>query len=145
MDKSLDIWSFGCLIFELVTGQPLLCIPRSDFEDDDYLLTLSERLGPLPDELFEQWKTSSLYYTPEGELFNCSLGAVGEGEEPLMLEQRSMEERFDEAAPDVGEGEATKVKALIRRILRYDPAERPSAAEILGDPWFCEEGGDLAL
>lgn len=145
MDKTLDIWSFGCLVFELVTGQPFLCIPGSDFEDDDYLLSLSERLGPLPDELFEQWKTSSLYYTPEGKLFNCSLGGVGEGEEPVMLAQKSMEERFDEAEPDLEEGEALKVKALIRRILRYDPAERPSAAEILGDPWFCEEDSGSSL
>lgn len=145
MDKTLDIWSFGCLIFELITGVPLLCIPRSDFEDDDYLLSLSERLGPLPDALFQQWKTSSRYYTPEGKLFNCSLGGVGEGEEPLMLEEKSMEELFDEAEPDVGEGEATKAKGLIRRILRYDPAERPSAAEVLGDPWFCEDDEDSAL
>ena len=55
-----------------------------------------------------------------------------------MLEQTSMEEEFDKAGLDLDEEEARKVKALIRRILQYDPARRPSAAEILLDPWFRE-------
>ncbi|KAB8277168.1 kinase-like domain-containing protein [Aspergillus minisclerotigenes] len=138
VDNTLDIWSFGCLVFELITGQPLFCIPGSDFEDDDHLLSLTDRLGALPDELFKHWKTSSLYFTSERKLFNCQLGGVAPGEEPLMLEQTSMEELFDQAGPDLDQEEAHKVKALIRWILQYDPAKRPSPAEILSHPWFCE-------
>ena len=55
-----------------------------------------------------------------------------------MVEQTSMEESFDQAGPDLDEEETRKVKALIRRILQYDPTKRPSPAEILSDPWFCE-------
>jgi non-specific serine/threonine protein kinase len=55
-----------------------------------------------------------------------------------MLEQMSMEESFDLVDPDLDEEEANKVKALIRWILQYDPAKRPSPAKILADPWFCE-------
>ncbi|KAK3687896.1 putative serine protein kinase [Podospora appendiculata] len=113
--KTLDIWSFGCLIFELVTGQPLFCISGSDdFEDDDYLLDLTAQLGALPDELFQHWKTSSTVLS----------GGVAEGEEPLMLEMASMEDMFDQAGPDLDEEEARKLKALIRRMLPYDPAKR---------------------
>lgn len=53
-----------------------------------------------------------------------------------MVEQTSMEELFDQAGPDIDEDEAREVKALIRWILQYDPAERPSPAEILSHPWF---------
>ncbi|GJD02340.1 serine/threonine-protein kinase SRPK3 [Colletotrichum higginsianum] len=136
VDRTLDIWSFGCLIFELITGQPLFCIPGSDFEDDEHLLSLTAVLGALPENLFQHWKTASLYFTPDREPFNCQLGGPGEGEEPLMLEQTSMEELFDRADPDISEEEACAVKELIRRILRYNPAERPSPAELLRDPWF---------
>ncbi|KAB8255639.1 kinase-like domain-containing protein [Aspergillus pseudonomiae] len=136
--NTADVWSFGCLVFELITGQPLFCIPGSEDEDDDHILSLIERLGPLPDELFSNWKNSSLYFTPERKLFNCELGGVAPGEEPLMLEQTSMEESFDLAEPDLDETEARKVKALIRWILQYDPSKRPSPAQILSDPWFCE-------
>ena len=55
-----------------------------------------------------------------------------------MVEEPSMEELFDEAGPDLEKEEARKVKALILWILQYDPAKRPSPAEILLDPWFCE-------
>lgn len=107
-------------------------------EDDCHLLQLTEQLGVLPDELFRHWKNSSLYFTPEKVLFNCLIGGVKEWEEPLMPEHKSMEEMFDEAGPELAEEEARQVKALIRRILQYDPAKRPSAAELLLDPWFCE-------
>lgn len=138
VNNTLDIWSFGCLIFELITGQPLFCVPYSGMEDDDHLLSLHAQLGALPEGLFKHWTTSSLYFTPERKLFNCQLGGVDPGEEPLMIEQTSMEECFDQAGPDLDEDEANKVKALIRWILQYDPAKRPSPAEVLLDSWFCE-------
>lgn len=137
VNNTLDTWSFGCLVFELITGQPLFCVPWSDWEDDDHILALIALLGPLPEELFKNWKTSSLYFTPERKLFNCQLGGVDPGKEPLMLEQTTMEDWFDQAGPDLGEEEANKVKTLIRWILQYDPAKRPSPAEILSDRWFC--------
>ncbi|EFY94306.1 serine protein kinase [Metarhizium robertsii ARSEF 23] len=137
INKTLDIWSFGCLIFELITGQPLFCVPGSKFEDDNHLLSLTARLGARPDELFTHWKTSTLYFTGR-ELFNCQLGGVAKGGEPLMLEQTSMEDWFDQACPDLDEEEGRQVKSLIRRILQYDPANRPSPVEILSDPWFRE-------
>ncbi|KAL6228627.1 hypothetical protein BDW75DRAFT_226578 [Aspergillus navahoensis] len=134
--STVDVWSFGCLVFELITGQPLFCIPGSNYENDKHLLSLTALLGPLPDELFKHWKTSSLYFTPERKLFNCQLGGVAPGEEPLMLEQTSMEDLFDQAEPDLSKEEANKVKVLIRWILQYDPEKRPSPADILSDPWF---------
>ncbi|KOS41617.1 hypothetical protein ACN38_g7531 [Penicillium nordicum] len=139
VNNTVDIWSFGCLIFELITGQPLFCVPypNSRMADDDHLLSLTAQLGALPDELFKHWTTSSLYFTPERKLSNCQLEGVAPGEEPLMLEQISMEKSFDQAGPDLDEEEAHKVKALIRWILQYDPTKRPSAVEILADPWFC--------
>ncbi|ROT41181.1 serine protein kinase [Sodiomyces alkalinus F11] len=118
VDKTLDIWSFGCLIFELITGHPLFWAPGSEYEDDDHLLSLTARLGPLPDELFHTW------------------GVVVEGGEPLVVEQTSMEELFDRAGPDLEGEEAHNVKALVRSMLQYDPAERPSPTEILANPWF---------
>ncbi|CAG8391116.1 unnamed protein product [Penicillium salamii] len=138
VNHTADIWSFGCLIFELITGQPLFCIPYSEMEDDNHPFSLTAQLGALPDELLKHWTTSSLYFTPERKLSNCQLGGVAPGEEPLILEETSMEESFDQTGPNLDEEEANHVKALIRWILQYDPAKRPSTAEILADPWFSE-------
>ncbi|KAI1272000.1 serine protein kinase [Xylaria sp. FL0933] len=143
INNTFDVWSFGCLLFELVTGTPLFCTSgygsKVD-QDDEYLFWLTIRLGPLPDELYKHWKRSSFYFTPQRELFNCLLGGVKEGEEPLMLKSLpSLEEDFDaKTHPDMDKDEASQIKSLIRRILQYDPAKRPSAAELLQDPWFRE-------
>lgn len=134
---ALGVWSFGCLVFELVTGTPLFCIPGDDvFELDDYVLQLIDRIGPLPDHLFQAWPNASLYFTSERKLYNSQLGGVQEGSEPLLLDPETMEEFFDQTKPEIDASEAAQVKVLVRRILQYDPAQRPSAAEIVLDPWF---------
>ncbi|KAK7972538.1 kinase-like protein [Apiospora saccharicola] len=142
VNNTIDIWSFGCLVFELIVGYQLFCVPWMGSvaeTDDDHLLSLTSILGPLPEELYRHWDRASLYFTPERKLYNSGLGGIPEGGEPLMLEQQSMEELFDAEEPDLDKEEAVQVKALIRRILQYDPAQRPSVEELLRDPWFCEE------
>lgn len=69
VNNTVDVWSFGCLVFELITGQPLFCIPYSEMEDDDYLLSLTAQLGALPDEFFRDWTTSSLTLDAREEAF----------------------------------------------------------------------------
>ncbi|KAH7267771.1 kinase-like domain-containing protein [Fusarium redolens] len=151
LHKTQDIWSFGCILFELITGRPLFYIfgPFKDETepDDEHLLEVVDRLGPLPDELYSHWKTSSRYYTKDRKLYNWALGGVEEGEEPNMPEpslQSTMEEAFDKESPEMTDEEAEEVKKLIRWILQYNPAKRPSAEEILCHPWFAKDSSEKA-
>jgi len=77
---------------------------------------------------------------PERKPYNCQAwgggGGVADEEEPVMVEELSIEVFFGQGCPELDEDEARKVKALIRRTLQYDPVKRPSAAEISRAPWF---------
>lgn len=135
----------------MIAGRPIFYIwgpPKYDTSlDDEHLLEVIEKLGPLPEELFSHWKTSALYYTKDGKMYNWFIDGVTEGEDPVTpdpSEFETMEEAFDKECPEMAEEEAQEVKKLIRWILQYDPAKRPSAEEILRHPWFAEDSSEQA-
>jgi serine/threonine protein kinase len=142
VDNTLDIWSFGCLIFKLITGQRLYYLdPYDDEEDerDDHLLMLSDALGPLPETLYSHWTRSSRYYTPDRVQYNTLLYEGSDGQDPLANRMKPLEVFFEEYKPsDLSHEEAKSITTLIRQILHYDPSERPTPSELLQDSWFQE-------
>jgi serine/threonine protein kinase len=98
---------------------------------------MNDRLGPLPGSYFATWSRSSLYFTHEKVQYNSFTGPFPEGEDPLSAQSPSLETAFDRFKPtDISDSEAAKITLLIRRILQYDPTERPTASQILQDEWF---------
>jgi hypothetical protein len=98
---------------------------------------MNDRLGPFPEGLFTTWSTSSLYFNRERVQFNSFTGPIPEGEDPLSARLQPLETIFDKSKPtNLSDPEATTITALIRRILQYDPEERPTASQILQDEWF---------
>ncbi|CAK7275551.1 hypothetical protein SEPCBS119000_006742 [Sporothrix epigloea] len=92
----------------------------------------------------KQWERSPQYFEREGKLFDHE---DSEDDTLIIPEEETLEKCFDDAAPEIDEKEATAVKVLIRRILQYDPAKRPTASELLQDPWFrgIDDAGNLTL
>lgn len=97
--RPLDVWSLGCLLFEIVTGRPLFVFYYhidTDRENDDHMLALISTLGPAPPALHDLWPRSDLYFCEaetgsgrEGErtLYCANLGGmdeVGSDEEPFV-------------------------------------------------------------
>ncbi|KAK5167389.1 uncharacterized protein LTR77_007088 [Saxophila tyrrhenica] len=140
VDHSIDIWAFGCLVYEIFTGFQLFAI--SDFgsteteNNDSHLLEMTDVLGPLPPALYEKWDRRHRYFGPGGEAIRTGVGPDEPSKYPMAF-IAPLEERFGEAKPEeMGKEETAQVLALIRRILQYDPALRPSTAELLEDEWF---------
>jgi serine/threonine protein kinase len=142
VNSTIDIWAIGCLVFELITGQQLYHVDDYDNPEDqvdDHLLMLSDSLGPLPEKLYAFWTRSSKYYTPERVHFNTFLYDDPEETDLLLNKMKPLEELFDENKPDgLSDNESKMIKALLRRILQYDPAKRPTPSQILQDPWFMD-------
>jgi serine/threonine protein kinase len=76
-DSSIDIWAFGCLIYEFLTGTSLLAISRigddeDDQADDDHLLDLNDVLQPLPDAWLAKWPHAHRYFGRDRERLDAA-------------------------------------------------------------------------
>ncbi|KAH7110901.1 serine protein kinase [Dendryphion nanum] len=138
-DRGIDLWSFGCLVFEIIAGKALFVVmqfghDQKDEEeaDDEHLLQLNDIIGPLPDSIIDSWPRYSTWYGPGRRRRN----PFGD-EEPYIY--KSLENHFAECKSDeFDDKESAVICALIRDILVYDPSKRPSAIDILKHPWFVE-------
>jgi hypothetical protein len=69
-DTSTDIWSLGCMIFELLTGE-FLFDPKSGqkySKDDDHLAQMIELLGHFPKHMTTAGKYCSEFFNRKGQL-----------------------------------------------------------------------------
>lgn len=144
IDEKIDIWSFGCLVYELITNTQLFPVAPYDEgqemeENDDHLLALNDILGDLSSDIMAIWPRSDSWFGPNRERLNprAELPADDDLFNPELHVDDSLETLFGQNKPDdVDEAESALIIALIRRILNYDPALRPTAEELLEDPWF---------
>jgi len=135
----IDIWAFGCLMFEFLTGRLLFAVMKfgpdpeaQEDADDDHILQLNDVISPLSDTMMEAWPRSSKWYGPNREALN----PYGTGD---IYIHTPLEKLFnDNRNPEIDDEEAAAVISILRRIFKFDPEERPSADELLKHPWFVD-------
>lgn len=121
-----DVWSFACMLFELVTGD-FLFEPRSgaNFDkDDDHLAQMIELLGNFPKEFSLSTKAAKRYFDKEGKLRRIQGFHYWPIKSVLMEKYRILE------------SEAQAFEDFLRPMLVYDPEKRASAQECLSHPWL---------
>ncbi|KAL4907061.1 hypothetical protein BDW74DRAFT_190048 [Aspergillus multicolor] len=114
LDYRVDLWSMGCMLFELSVGQPPF---------DSFLLTprilVHQRQDLASDALPERWRNA--WRTMELDGKSEWLGEMyfdGERNEDMTRENM------------------VQLGRIIAKLLRFEPAARASARDILDDPWF---------
>ncbi|KAL4812261.1 kinase-like domain-containing protein [Aspergillus spinulosporus] len=122
LDYRVDLWSLGCMIFELFVGQPPF---------DSFLLTtklLVDQMRELTNEpLPERWQ----------EVWEAMSGEVPTEGSKIRLQEWLEEMYFDgERNADLTGDDILKLGHIIQKLLRFEPSARASAREILNDPWF---------
>ncbi|XP_042491529.1 dual specificity protein kinase CLK1 [Macadamia integrifolia] len=121
-DQRIDIWSLGCVLAELCSGDVL-------FPNDAPVIILARMigmLGPIDMEMLVSGQETDKYFTKEYDLFHVN--EETNQLEYIIPEESSLEHHLQ--VSDVGFIE------FISYLLEINPQRRPTAKEALQHPWL---------
>ncbi|ESQ52717.1 hypothetical protein EUTSA_v10016403mg [Eutrema salsugineum] len=121
-DEKIDLWSLGCILAELCSGEVL-------FPNEAVAMILARIvavLGPIETEMLEKGQETHKYFTKEFDLYH--LNEESNEIEYIITEESSLEDQLhvnDELFVD-----------FVRSLLEINPLRRPTALEALNHPWL---------
>uniref|UniRef100_A0A0E0L3L3 Protein kinase domain-containing protein n=1 Tax=Oryza punctata TaxID=4537 RepID=A0A0E0L3L3_ORYPU len=121
-DQKIDIWSLGCILAELYTGEVL-------FPNESVQIILARMIGtigPIDMEMLALGQDTQKYFTEDYDLFHKN--EETDQLEYLIPEKTSLRRRLQ--CPD------TKFVKFLFYLLQINPRKRPTASEALQHPWL---------
>ncbi|OAY38404.1 probable serine/threonine-protein kinase dyrk2 isoform X2 [Manihot esculenta] len=121
-DQKIDLWSLGCILAELCSGEVL-------FPNDAVVMILARMigmLGPIDLEMLARGQETNKYFTKEYDLYY--LNEETNQVEYIIPEESSLEhhmQTYDKGFSD-----------FLRTLLEVNPLRRPTAREALDHPWL---------
>lgn len=125
-DTSADMWSLGCMTFELLTGD-LLFDPRAgeDYDrDEDHLAMFQELLGKIPKRIALDGKYSKNFFDKRGNLKHIKQLKFWPIQDVLMEKYHFPKE------------EAQAIADFMTPLLDFDPKTRATARDALESDWL---------
>ncbi|XP_076940568.1 uncharacterized protein LOC143609805 [Bidens hawaiensis] len=121
-DQKVDLWSLGCILAELSSGDVL-------FPNDELVFLLARvigMLGPIDFDMLARGQETSKYFTDEFDLYRIN-------EETNEMEYITPQETSLEERAQVSD---TLLLDFIGNLLEINPKRRPTAREALNHPWL---------
>ena len=126
-----DVWTLGVVLYDAVGERPLF--ETFAWDPDDIIAEMVNTLGRLPARWWDSWANRSEFFNPDGSWvtdfrristpvfrrLHERMWDMGRGETPETCEW------------DVTGGELKALEAMLRAMMTYEPAERPTAKQLL--------------
>lgn len=135
-----DMWSIGCILVELLTGDALF----QTHENLEHLAMMEAVLGPLPEHMIAQASRHSAKYFYKQSRLYWPEGAISRDSERVVRKMKSLEDIIRGAGElDALQNLYEPLLELLRGLLRYEPSERLTATEALKHSFFSENTHDV--
>ena len=126
-NEKADIWTMGCIAYELITGEYLFDIDRnlSDNEKDrEHLYQMYELLGKIPKDMALDCEFSEELFDNQGRIINRKQYKYKSIYEIVIKEF------------DYSENDSKDIEVFLRKLLDYNIKTRYSANKLINDEWL---------
>ena len=129
-NKNCDMWSVGCLIYELLTGKILFDPDKKKRFNRDrcHIYVMISLLGKIPENLINSSARKSEFFKKNG-LVKGTDSVEYRPLYKLLMEKLS-------GSPEFNQEQIFLTIDLMYKLLKYDSFERPTAKSVLEHKWF---------
>jgi serine/threonine-protein kinase SRPK3 len=128
-DTKSDIWVIGCMLYELLNGEPLFDLRDYDFKnniekDRKHISLMYGVIGKMPREMAFECELTDEIFDSKGRIIKNR-----------DIEMRDIRKELTERI-NIEESEIDLIEDLLYKMLEYDPKKRLNVDEVLEHKWF---------